>query len=131
MESDSSAKHLLSLFSSSKLESFSAQSSSRTFYQPSPPTITPDDNTPEQHVQEPARKRRRRSNHAGEWKCAEFRALQTYRNLSASREEIDDSLRDVLLPNRTNEEVKLQLVRIEETIKERRGTKLSQLEKEE
>jgi hypothetical protein len=40
-------------------------------------------------------------------------------------------LRDVLLPNRTNEEVKLQLVRIERTIKERRGSKLLELEKEE
>lgn len=54
-----------------------------------------------------------------------------YRDLAGDRDEIDDYLRDLLLPHRTNEEVKLQLVRIEQTIKERRGSKLLELGKEE
>lgn len=129
MESESSAKHILSLFSSSNLGTFDPSSSSRTFYDASPPTIRADD-IPE-HAQEPPRKKRRRLTQAGEWTCAEIRALETYRNLVVKGDDIDESLRDVLLPNRTNEEVKLQLVRLEKTIKERRGSKLTQLEKEE
>lgn len=129
MESESSAKHILSLFSSSNLGTFDPSSSSRTFYDASPPTITADA-TPE-HAQEPPRKRRRRFTQAGEWTCAEIRALETYRNLVVQGDDIDDSLRDVLLPNRTNEEVKLQLVRLERTIKERRGSRLTELEKQE
>jgi hypothetical protein len=131
MESDSSAKNVLSLFASSKLESFDPRSSARAFYQPAPQTLGADDNTPEQHAQEPPRKRRRRQHHAGEWTCAEIKALETYRNLCIRGAEIDDSLRDVLLPNRKNEEVKLQLARLEKTIKERRGSKLAELEKQE
>ena len=43
--------------------------------------------------------------------------------------EFGNGLRDVLLPNRTDEEIKLQLVRIENTICERRGSKLQELQK--
>ena len=47
-------------------------------------------------------------------------------------DDVDDGLRDVLLPNRTAKEVKLQLVRIEKTIREkRRGSKLLELQEEE
>jgi len=47
-------------------------------------------------------------------------------------DDVDDGLRDVLLPNRTAKEVKLQLVRIEKTIREkRRGSRLLELQEEE
>jgi hypothetical protein len=47
--------------------------------------------------------------------------------------EVDnDKLKDILLPNRTREEIKLQLVKIEKTDRERRrGSKLEELQKEE
>jgi hypothetical protein len=127
MESESSAKHILSLFSSSNLAGPYDPSSSRTFYDASP--TVPVNSTPE-HAQQPPRKRRRLTQ-AGEWKCAEIRALETYRNLVVQGDDIDESLRDVLLPNRTNEEVKLGLVQLEKTIRERRGRKLRELEKQE
>lgn len=56
-----------------------------------------------------------------EWRCAEIHALETYWNLVVQGNDIDESLRDVLLPNQTNEEVKLGLVQLEKTIRERRG----------
>jgi hypothetical protein len=46
-------------------------------------------------------------------------------------EDIDNGLREVLLPNRTKGEVKLQLEWIEKTMKERRGGKLLELRKDE
>src|SRR5271154_877544 len=98
MESDSSAKNLLSLFSSSDLTTF-APVTSRNFYKTSPPPTasSPDEDDP---PDEPPRKRRRRS--FGEWTNAELRALETYRNLKKG-DDLDNSLRDVLLPNRTPE----------------------------
>jgi hypothetical protein len=132
MESQASAKSLLSLFSNSNLNTFTPITA-RDFYKTSPPpnasTRTAlDDVSPERHDR--PRKKRRRSTNPAEWTCAEIRALETYRNLSKG-DEIDDGLRDVLLPSRTNEEVKAQLARIEVTIRERRGSKLEELEKEE
>ena len=55
-----------------------------------------------------------------------------YRSL-AKGDGDDDALREILLPGRTREEVALQLVRIEDTIKEkeRRGGKLESLRKDE
>src|SRR5271170_4284754 len=132
MESDSSAQSLLSLFSSSKLMTFT-KPTSRNFYKtdsPPPATPTPDDPSPDR-----PRKRRRRSANAGEWTCAEIRALDSYRNLHRNDEDINAGLKDVLLPNRTEEEVRLQLARIERTKRDkRRGSKLEDLveiEKEE
>jgi len=126
MESDSSAKNLLSLFSSSDLTTF-APVTSRNFYKTSPPPTasSPDEDDP---PDEPPRKRRRRS--FGEWTNAELRALETYRNLKKG-DDLDNSLRDVLLPNRTPEEVKLKLLRIEKSRQERRGSKLLDLKREE
>src|SRR5271170_4069473 len=126
MESDSSAQSLLSLFSSSKLMTFT-KPTSRNFYKttsPPPTTASPDDPSPDR-----PRKRRRRSANAGEWTCAEIRALDSYRNLHRNDEDINAGLKDVLLPNRTEEEVRLQLARIERTKREkRRGSKLEDLE---
>jgi hypothetical protein len=132
METQSSAKSLLSLFSTSNLNTFTPITS-RDFYKTSPPPnastrpVT-EEVSPEHHDR--PRKKRRRSTNPADWTCAEIRALETYRNLS-NGDEIDDGLRDVLLPSRTNEEVKAQLARIELTIRERRGSKLQELEREE
>src|SRR5271170_5043472 len=127
MESDSSAQSLLSLFSSSKLMTFT-KPTSRNFYKtdsPPPATPTPDDPSPDR-----PRKRRRRSANAGEWTCAEIRALDSYRNLLRNDQDINAGLKDVLLPNRTEEEVRLQLARIERTKRDkRRGSKLEDLVK--
>src|SRR5271170_2682899 len=132
MESDSSAQSLLSLFSSSKLMTFT-KPTSRNFYKtdsPPPATPTPDDPSPDR-----PRKRRRRSANAGEWTCAEIRALDSYRNLLKNDEDINGGLKDVLLPNRTEEEVRLQLARIERTERDKRRVSkledLARIEKEE
>src|SRR5271167_3197475 len=130
MESDSSAKSLLSLFSSSKLTAF-IPPTSRNFYKTTPPPNLSEDPSPD-HEPPPRRKRRRRHHRSSEWTCAEIRALETYRNLMNGEDDVADGLRDILLPNRTAQEVKLQLVRIEETIREkRRGSKLLELQEEE
>lgn len=131
MESQSSAKSLLSLFSKSDLSTFTPMTS-RDFYKTSPPpnasTVTEDQVSPEH---DRPRKKRRRSGNPSEWTCIEIRALETYRNLS-KKGEFDDGLRDVLLPNRTNEEVQAQLARVENTIRKKRASrKLEDLEKEE
>lgn len=131
MESDSSAHSLLSLFSSSNLTTFTPQTS-RNFYKTNspPPTTSPasaahDDPSPDR-----PRKRRRRSPNAGEWTCAEIRALDSYRNLLKNDQDINGGLRDVLLPNRTEEEVRFQLARIERTKRDkRRGSRLENLAK--
>jgi hypothetical protein len=127
MESDSSAQSLLSLFSSSKLMTFT-KPTSRNFYKttsPPPTTDAPDDPSPDR-----PRKRRRRSANLGEWTCAEIRALDSYRNLLRNDQDINAGLKDVLLPNRTEEEVRLQLARIERTKRDKTsGSKLEDLVK--
>src|SRR5271167_375994 len=110
MESNSTAKSLLSLFSSSKLMTFTPPTS-REFYKKTPPSNASQANSSSDHDPPPQRKKRRRSANVGEWTCAEIRALESYRNLMKG-EDIDNGLRDVLLPNRTEKEIKLQLVRI-------------------
>lgn len=131
MESGSSAKSLLSLFSSSKLTTFTPLTS-RNFYKTSPPPNAPSDDPSLCHDARPERKKRRRRRRSGEWTCTEIRALETYRNLMKGEDDIDGGLRDVLLPNRTAKEVKLQLVRIEENIREKkRGKKLLELQEKE
>lgn len=120
MESDSSAKSIFSLFQSSDLKTFQP-AASRPFYQP---TASASSEVP--HTDDHPRKRRKQLSTAGEWTCAEIRALETYRNLMKGTE-IDATLREVLLPNRSPEEIRLQLVRVERTIRERRGTKLQDL----
>jgi hypothetical protein len=126
MESDSSAKSLLSLFSTSNLKTFDPETT-RNFYKSTPPpTASTDDASPEH---DRPRKKRRPSGNV-EWTCAEIRALETYKSL-AKGEEIDSGLREVLLPNRTDVAVQRQLARVENTIRERRGSKLKELQKEE
>jgi hypothetical protein len=130
MESESSAKSLLSLFSSSKLSAFTPPTS-RDFYGTTPPPCNTSQANPSlDHDPPPQRKKRRRSANIGEWTCAEIRALESYRNLMKG-EDIDNGLREVLLPNRTEGEVKLQLDRIEKKMKEKRGSKLLELRTEE
>jgi hypothetical protein len=132
MESESSAKSLLSLFSKSDLSTFTPMTS-RDFYKTSPPPnasskTAAEDQSPEH---EHRRKKRRRSPHPVIWTCAEIRALEIYRN-SSKKDEVDDDLRDILLPNRSFEEVKAQMARVESTIRKRRkNSKLQDLEKEE
>ena len=122
MESDSSAKSLLSLFSSSNLTAFSPEPS-RNFYKTSP---SPTENI--SHEPERPRKKRRQVGVSGEWTCAEIRALETYKNLMKGNE-LDAALREVLLPGRSVEEIKLQLARVEKTIRERRGNRLQELQR--
>ena len=129
MESDSSARSLLSLFSSSKLTTFTPPTS-RNFYVTTPPASA-------STAQEDAsveggrpRKKRRRVMNAGQWTCAEIRALETYRNLKKGGD-MDVELRNVLLPNRSAEEIRLQLARVEKTIQERRRTRLRELQEAE
>lgn len=128
MESDSSAKSLLSLFSSSKLETFNP-AASRVFYKGTR-SNTPTMNVDPDPDQNPPRKKQRRSTNSREWTCAEIRALASYRHLMRGPE-IDNRLREVLLPNRTEEEVRLQLARVDKTIRERYGGKLRDLQDEE
>ena len=77
------------------------------------------------------RKRRKRGANVGEWTCAEIRALDSYRTLLKTDEGINAGLKDVLLPNRTEEEVRLQLARIERTKRDKRrgSSKLEDLVK--
>ena len=128
MESDSSAQSLLSLFSTSKLKTFTPPTS-RTFYEtnsPPPPTIPPTSSSDQ------SRKRLRPSANAGEWTSAEIRALDSYRNLIMNDEDINGGLKDVLLPNRTEEEVRLKLASTKRTGRVKRmGSKLEDLEKSE
>ena len=129
MTSDSSARSLLSLFSSSNLTTFTPPAS-RNFYKTTPPANASSDDPTHDHDR-PPRKKRRRHRQSSVWTCAEIRALESYRNLMKGDDDIDGRLRDVLLPNRTVKEVKLQLARVEETIRERRGGKLLELQEEE
>ena len=133
MESGSSATSLLSLFSSSKLTTFTIPTS-RNFYKTTPPpNASSDDPSLNQDAHPPRKKRRRRRRRrSNEWTCAEIRSLETYRKLMKGEDDIDDGLRSVLLPNRSAKEVKLQIVRIDETVREkRRGSKLLELQEEE
>ena len=133
MESGSSATSLLSLFSSSKLTTFTIPTS-RNFYKTTPPpNASSDDPSLNQDAHPPRKKRRRRRRRrSNEWTCAEIRSLETYRKLMKGEDDIDDGLRSVLLPNRSAKEVKLQMVRINETVREkRRGSKLLEFQEEE
>jgi hypothetical protein len=132
MESGSSAKSLLSLFSSSKLTTFTTPTS-RNFYKTTPPpNASSDDPSPSQDIHPPRKKRRRRRHRSNEWTGTEIRSLEMYRNLRKGEDDVDDGLRSVLLPNRSAKEVKLQIIRIDETIREkRRGSKLLELQEEE
>lgn len=130
MESDSSAKSLLSLFSSSKLATFT-NVPQRSFYQSSPDNTGDASSNPvNQADTEPPPKRRCRSKNAEEWTKGELRALETFRNLYKGGE-IDSGLRDVLLPSRTAEEIKFQLSKLGDNPRQRRKSKLEALEKEE
>jgi hypothetical protein len=121
---------LLAIFSSSKLSAFTPPTS-RDFYKANVSSSAPPTNSEEpapEHDQ--PRKRRRRSAHVGEWTCAEIRALESYKNLVKDSND-NLGLRNLLLPNRSAEEVKLQMVRIEKAIRERRRSKLQELKDEE
>ena len=127
METTSSAKSLISLFWSSNLQTFSPDPSRNLFQMPasaSPTTV--DDPSPDLEI---PRKRRRRNKDIGEWTCAEIRAVESFRKLKTGSE-LDDELRDLLLPNRTKQEVLLQLARVEKTVRERRS-KLHELQTQE
>jgi hypothetical protein len=131
MESESSFKSICSLFSSSKLESFSTVHQ-RSFRQSATHTDKNSDVSnavDEGKPDEPSRKRRRRSNNSEEWTKSELRALETYRNLHKGGD--DKGLREILLPNRTLEEINAQLLRLDESARGRRKSKLEELEREE
>jgi hypothetical protein len=76
------------------------------------------------------KKRRRRSGNAGGWSQAEMRALETYRSI-IEQDNVGPELRDILLPNRTKEEINAQLEKLRDTTGRAKRTKLLRLEKEE
>jgi hypothetical protein len=128
MESDSSAKSLLNLFSSSNLKSF-APATSRTFYTTSAPGASKGEEDDGAPTEQP-KKRRRLSGNTGEWSPAEMRALETYRSIS-ERDSVGGELRDILLPNRTEQEINVQLRKLKDHSWKSKRTKLQELEKEE
>jgi hypothetical protein len=128
MESNSSAKSLLNLFSSSNLQSF-APATSRTFYTTSAPGASKEEEGDGAPTEQP-KKRRRLSGNVGEWTPAEMRALETYRSIS-ERDSVGGELRDVLLPNRTEQEITVQLRKLKDHSGKSKRTKLQELEKEE
>jgi hypothetical protein len=128
MESDSSAKSFLNLFSSSNLKSF-APATSRTFYTPSAPSAS-NEEVDEGAPTEQPKKRRRLSGNVGEWTPAEMRALETYRSIS-ERDDVGGELRDIMLPHRTEQEINVQLRKLKDQSGKSKRTKLQQLEKDE
>ena len=127
MESDASARSLLSLFASSKLTTLAPQQS-RDFYETKSPTNATTVSEYPRAEKEPQRKRSRRQN--AEWTTAEMCALETYRSLMKGSD-IDCGLRDLLLPNRTDEEVTSRISKLKEANRENAGRKLFDLEREE
>ena len=129
MESESSAKSLLSLFSSSKLASFTP-TPERNFYKSSTEPTSVHRAAGDRDEIERPRKKRRHSKGSSEWTHAELCALETYRSL-AKENEINDGLRDVLLPNRTASEIEAGLAKLDDSARARKGSKLHELEKQE
>jgi len=129
MESDSSAKSLLALFSSSNLKSF-APATSRAFYGTSAPASASKDGHGVEPPTEQPKKRRRRGANAGEWSQAEIRALEMYKSI-IEQDNVGRELRDILLPNRTEEEITTQLRKLGGPNGKAKRSKLQELEKEE
>jgi len=130
MESDSSAKSLLALFSSSNLKTFAPATTSRTVYGTFGPADVSREGGGEEDPTEQPKKRRRRNANAGEWSQAEIRALETYKSV-VERDNVGGELRDILLPNRSEGEINTQLRKLGGSTGKSKRTKLQELEKEE
>ena len=129
MESDSSAKALLNLFSSSNLKSY-APATSRIFYAASDPSGSKEEEGETVPMEQP-KKRRRLSGTAGGWSQAEMRALETYRSIVELDGTVGGEVRDILLPNRTEEEIQVRMRKFKDQSAKLKRTRLLDLEKQE